>query len=254
MGFVRANTIPLLRQHRRRPFSGRVLCLGAPDVYFTDEALAGMASAVGAPIDRSAPARLSTRPDFQGLGYLSGDTLLSRLGFAAVDVLDVSPFEGARLIHDLNDPNLPAEWVGRFDAVVDHGTLEHVFHLPHALMNLWRLLKVGGRLMHSSPTSNLVDHGFYMFSPTLFHDFYSANRWAIDDIFVVSMTPRQETEPFFYTEYEPGTFDAVSYGGLGAGMYFTVGFFTKTPESTADVVPQQGAYRRKAGWAAAPAP
>jgi SAM-dependent methyltransferase len=248
MGFVRANTIPILKEHKRRAFSGALLCLGAPDVYFTHESLLRMADTVQAPLDRSVPVTPAPKPEFAGKGYISGETLFRSMGFDTVDALDLSAFEGARFQHDLNDPNLPDELRERFDVIIDHGTIEHVFHLPNALANIFRMLKVGGRMIHSSPTSNLVDHGFYMFSPTLFHDFYSANRWEINNIYVVSMSPRQETEPFFYTEYEPGNFDAVSYGGLGSGMYFTLSFVTKTPDSTPDRIPQQGFYRRKAGW------
>ena len=126
--------------------------------------------------------------------------------------------------------------------------MEHVFHIPNVLKNAFELLGVGGRMIHSAPTSNLVDHGFYMFSPTFFHDYYTANAWEINSIYVISMSPNQETEPFFYTEYEPGSFDAVAYGGLGAGMYFTLCIVTKTAESSFDVIPQQGFYRNKADW------
>lgn len=249
MGFIRANTIPILKEHKRRAFSGTVLCLGAPDVYFTHDSLLRMAMTAQVALDLSAPIFPAPKPDFRNKGYISGDTLFARMGFGTLEVLDVSSFEGAHILHDLNNPELPVELHERFDVIIDHGTIEHVFHVPNALMNLFRMLKTGGRLIHSSPTSNLVDHGFYMFSPTFFHDFYSANQWEINNIYVVSMSPLQETEPFFYTEYEPGNFDAVSYGGLGAGMYFTLSFLTKTPDSTAHVIPQQGAYRRKSGWA-----
>jgi SAM-dependent methyltransferase len=248
MGFVRANTIPILKEHRRRPFTGSLLCLGQPDVYFDYESLRRMAMTAQVELDTSWPVRPSLNQHFASLGYMSGDTLFKTMGFETIQSLDCSDFEGAQIIHDLNRPELPPELHEAFDVIIDHGTIEHVFHIPNALQNLFRMLKTGGRLIHSSPTSNLVDHGFYMFSPTLFHDFYVTNRWEINNIYVVSMTPRQETEPFFYTEYEPGSFDSVSYGGLGAGMYFTLSFLTKTPESTGHLIPQQGVYKRDARW------
>ncbi|MGE3190022.1 MAG: class I SAM-dependent methyltransferase, partial [Vicinamibacterales bacterium] len=163
MGFVRANTIPLLKEHKRKPFAGPVLCLGAPDVYFTWQSLLGMAATVGATLDLTVPVVPSPRPDFQGTNYIDGRTLLGSLGFESIEVLDVSAFEGAGIIHDLNSESVPADLHGRFDLIIDHGTLEHVFHVPNALRALFTMLKVGGRLVHSSPTSNLVDHGFYMF-------------------------------------------------------------------------------------------
>jgi len=249
MGFIRANIIPILKEHKRRPFSGQLLCLGQPDVYFNYDHLRRMATTVNVDLNPGVTVTPSPNQHFASLGYISGETLFKSMGFEAIHALDFSEFEGAAIIHDLNSPDLPEALRERFDVIIDHGTLEHVFHIPNALQNLFRLLKTGGRLIHSAPTSNLVDHGFYMFSPTLFYDFYTTNRWEINNIYVVSMTPRQETEPFFYTEYEPGSFDSVSYGGLGPGMYFTLTFLTKTADSTAHLIPQQGAYRRDPRWA-----
>jgi len=248
MGFVRANIIPILKEHKRRPFSGTLLCLGQPDVYFSYDHLRRMAMTVQVELAPGVQITPSHNQHFASLGYISGDALFRSMGFASIHALDYSEFEGATIIHDLNAPTLPEELHEKFDVIIDHGTLEHVFHIPNALQNLFRLLKTGGRLIHSSPTSNLVDHGFYMFSPTFFYDFYVTNGWEINNIYVVSMTPRQETEPFFYTEYEPGSFDSVSYGGLGPGMYFTLSFLTKKPTSTGHVIPQQGVYRRDPRW------
>jgi SAM-dependent methyltransferase len=240
----------ILKEHKRRPFSGALLCLGQPDVYFNYDQLQRMAMTLGVDLKPGVEVRSSHNPHFAGLGCISGDTLFESMGFGSVQSLDYSEFEGAAIIHDLNDPNLSPELCERFDVIIDHGTLEHVFHVPNALNNLFRLLKTGGRLVHCAPTSNLVDHGMYMFSPTFFHDFYVTNNWEINSIYVVSMTPRQETEPFFYTEYEPGSFDSVSYGGLDSGaMYLTYSFITKTEKSTGDRIPQQGAYKRDPRWA-----
>lgn len=259
MGFIRANTMLILKEHKRRPFSGSLLCLGQPDVYFGHDVLRRMASTIGIELTPGVNISLSHNPHFASLNCISGETLFMSMGFSAVQSLDYSEFEGASIVHDLNDPDLPRELLEKFDVIIDHGTLEHVFHVPNALNNLFRLLKIDGRLIHCAPTSNLVDHGLYMFSPTFFHDFYVTNNWEINNIYVVSMTPRQETEPFFYTDYVPGSFDSVSYGGLGSGaMYLTYSFLTKTERSTGHLVPQQGVYKRDPRWARgeppAPAP
>src|SRR5262249_30321510 len=161
-----------LKEHKRKPFSGALLCLGQPDVYFGYEKLRKMALTVEVELEASVEVTPSHNQHFASLGYISGQTLFKSLGFESVHSLDYSDFEGAGIIHALNSSELPKELYERFDVIIDHGTIEHVFHIPNALLNLFRMLKIGGRLIHSSPTSNLVDHGFYMFSPTLFYDFY----------------------------------------------------------------------------------
>ena len=90
------------------------------------------------------------------------------LGATRVDSLDNSDFEGAKLVHDLNQP-LPADWKEKFDVVYDGGTLEHVFNFPTALRNAMELLKPGGRLFIHNCANNLCGHGFYQFSPELFY-------------------------------------------------------------------------------------
>ncbi len=89
------------------------------------------------------------------------------LGANEVASIDASSYEGATLVHDLNDP-IPDDWKGRFTAVVDGGSLEHVFDFPRALRNATELLSVGGHYISITPANNYMGHGFYQFSPELF--------------------------------------------------------------------------------------
>ncbi|HEY4415307.1 MAG TPA: methyltransferase domain-containing protein [Verrucomicrobiae bacterium] len=90
------------------------------------------------------------------------------LGASVVDTIDNSDYEGAKLVHDLNQP-IPPAWHGQFDVVYDGGTLEHVFNFPMALRNSMELLRPGGRLFIHTCANNLCGHGFYQFSPELFY-------------------------------------------------------------------------------------
>src|SRR5262249_39640930 len=89
------------------------------------------------------------------------------LGARAVFSMDVSAFEGATFIHDLNQP-VGDELKQRFDLVYDGGTLEHVFNFPTALKNCMEMVRVGGRFFMHTVTNNWCGHGFYQFSPELF--------------------------------------------------------------------------------------
>lgn len=90
------------------------------------------------------------------------------LGAKRVDTLDVSDFEGATLVHDLNRP-VPESWKRRYDAVCDIGTLEHVFEFLTAMRSCMEMVKVGGHLLAVTPANNLCGHGFYQFSPELLY-------------------------------------------------------------------------------------
>ena len=85
-----------------------------------------------------------------------------------VEAVDNSDYEGAALVHDLNAA-IPSAWEQQYDAVIDGGTLEHVFNFPVALANCMRMVKTGGRLFIFTPANNQLGHGFYQFSPELFY-------------------------------------------------------------------------------------
>ena len=117
--------------------------------------------------------------------YLT-DQVLRALGFEQVDVLDISDYEGANLIHDLN-VHVSRELEDRFDLIVDGGTLEHVFNFPVAIENVMRMLRVGGEILLTSPANNYCGHGFYQISPELFFRVFSpANGFEIVRIYMQS--------------------------------------------------------------------
>src|SRR4029077_10267153 len=90
----------------------------------------------------------------------------------SVETLDYSTYEGASIVHDLNSP-VPASLHGRFDAVIEAGSLEHIFNFPMAIRNLMRMTKVGGWVFITTVANNLCGHGFYQFSPELIYRIFS---------------------------------------------------------------------------------
>lgn len=95
------------------------------------------------------------------------DPLLRTMGAPAVTSIDISDYEGADVVHDLNEP-IPHELERRFTLLFDGGSLEHVFDVPQALENYMRMVDVGGHLIVHTMANNLFGHGFYQFSPELF--------------------------------------------------------------------------------------
>jgi hypothetical protein len=95
------------------------------------------------------------------------EPLFARLGAEEIRSMDASPFEGASDVHDLNEP-IPASLKQNFSAVIDSGTLEHVFNFPQAIANAMEMVELGGHLLLLSPTNNEPGHGFYQFAPELF--------------------------------------------------------------------------------------
>jgi SAM-dependent methyltransferase len=80
--------------------------------------------------------------------------------------IDYSHYEGAELVHDMNQ-SLPPQHNETFDVVIDSGSLEHVFNFPVAIANCMNLVRTGGSLFLFTPANNHCGHGFYQFSPEL---------------------------------------------------------------------------------------
>jgi hypothetical protein len=246
MGIARAAVKLLIQEAQRRPFQGKVVTLGKQDIWIDQDELEKIAKQMQFqlfPCPGIEP--LAQKSSMRQQGLISDVYLLSRLGFSEVRSIDFSDYEGADDIFDLNRPELPPHLANACDFILDGGTLEHVFHLPNALKNLFYMLKIDGRIFHISPSSNHIDHGFYMFSPTIFWDYYHANRFDLNRLQILRHNPSQ-SYPIHIYPYQSGCLGPVSYGGLDSAMYAIHCVVTKTAESTSSAIPQQFAYQEKA--------
>ncbi|MEO0358455.1 MAG: hypothetical protein AAF386_09210 [Pseudomonadota bacterium] len=99
------------------------------------------------------------------------ETALRALGLGDVKSFDMSDYEGAAFVHDLNEP-VPADWHGKFDFIYDGGTIEHVFNVPVALQNMFNLLSDNGVFFSINAMNGWWGHGMYQFSPDLVWSFW----------------------------------------------------------------------------------
>lgn len=249
MGIPRGTARLLLDEARERPFAGSLLELGRMAVYATREEVERWAREQATSLAPVASVELSHQPELAAAGCLDDRSFFRLLGSERVESADVSDWEGADHILDLNLP-VPAELRGRFDTVFEAGTIQHVFDLPQVFANLHALVREGGRVVHGmAPSTNHVDHGFYMFSPTLFHDFYTANGWRIEAEYFFEFFPywfrgRFHSTPWKVRRYTPGCLDHLAYGGFGARQVALFVVATKVAGATADRIPQQSYFTR----------
>ena len=106
------------------------------------------------------------------LGGYCEQFLIDFLGSSAVHSFDKSGYEEATHIHDFNEP-LPESYHGKYDTVIDAGSLEHIYDVRTAVENIAKMLRPGGRIIHINPANNFCGHGFYQFSPEFFFSVYS---------------------------------------------------------------------------------
>lgn len=95
------------------------------------------------------------------------EKLFSSLGAEEINSMDISAYEGATVIQDLNKA-IPSELEESYTCIVDGGATEHIYNFPQVIWNIMKMLKVGGYYIGIVPTNNWSGHGFYQFSPSLY--------------------------------------------------------------------------------------
>jgi hypothetical protein len=125
------------------------------------------------------------------------DSVFSALGATEVASLDSSDYEKAVIIHDLNLP-LGEEYTERFSAIIDGGTLEHVFNYPVAIQSCMKAIKTGGHFIGFSPANNHMGHGLYQVSPELMFRIFSAeNGFETIGVFLVAADFSKDTNTWY---------------------------------------------------------
>ncbi|MEM1388468.1 MAG: hypothetical protein AAGG54_12725 [Pseudomonadota bacterium] len=99
------------------------------------------------------------------------ETFFEALGFPRVEAMDISDFEGAGILHDLNAP-VPDALRDRYGLIYDGGTTEHVFDVASCMGNIDAMLTQSGVLAACSPGNGWFNHGFYQFGPELVYGYW----------------------------------------------------------------------------------
>ncbi|MCF2872126.1 class I SAM-dependent methyltransferase [Octadecabacter sp. G9-8] len=147
----------------------------------------------------------------QADGY--AEQMFAKMGFGRVETIDYSDYEfdanEGGILHDLNKP-VPKELHNQFDFIFDGGTLEHVFNVPVALENVFKMLRKGGIFVGVNPLNGWPGHGIYQFSPELVYSFWVRKCGSLVEKCVgVSETPKK------YYKVMPDPNDLTSRSKIG---------------------------------------
>ena len=176
---------------------------------------------------------------------LDSTTFFRLLGFKDIHIMDVSDYEGADIIFDLNNRELPDELKGQFEFIFNIGTLEHVFDLKAAMDNLSLMCSKTGHIFHNVPFR--IEHGYHSISPAFFVDYYRKNKWDID---FVKLSFSKNGNHYYYSQdirYYNSRYDVLNYVQEMMESGYIPNLFcgaTKSDVSTCNLVPQQSFYEQ----------
>jgi SAM-dependent methyltransferase len=154
----------LIKAHKEGVSFGRMVTLGRQGLHANRQALISVLRKSGYELSKDRVRKLLDPTTTYA------EDFFRLLGATAIVAIDVSDYEGAQIVHDMNKP-VSAEVNSSFDLVLDAGTLEHIFDFPTALRSSIRMVRPSGWFISITMANNFCGHGFYQFSPELFYRF-----------------------------------------------------------------------------------
>lgn len=149
-------------QHFQRP--AKVLSLGYPDLLVPyDE----MVKHVPDPLEAENADEIRKWHGWSGPVW-NTSYIFRKMGWTLTCV-DFKKHRGSEIIIDLNTQHKVD--VNHHDALIDPGSLEHIFNIGEAWKWALDMLRPGAIIMHFSPVT-AVNHGMYSISPGTYPDLY----------------------------------------------------------------------------------
>jgi SAM-dependent methyltransferase len=231
----------LLKEHAHKAITGEVLLIGRQTVLLNEKEALALIRECG----------LDPRPNFlretdsstvgSDVGrYITDRSFFSMFSDVRVKALDVSTYEGAEIVHDLN-LDLPLNLHGTADFIFNGSCLDNLFDPATAIKSLSKMLKPGGRIVHLEHGSPIQD-AFLCYSPEWFFSFYAVNNYA-DCQTLICTFPDGMQHDWLVSRWQPYLDAKANGASLGIGDFLNIVIAEKGPNSTDIRPPIQSHYR-----------
>jgi SAM-dependent methyltransferase len=235
----------IIREAKYSPIRGAVLLIGRQTVHLTPDRFAELMRDEAVSVDPAIPLTLDTTTrNGAGRGFISDTYFFRAMGAASVTAIDVSDYEGADIVHNLDAP-IPADLEGKFDFICNGSVLDNMFNPVMGLTNISRMLAPGGRVVHFEHASNAVNNAYLQFSPNWFFDYYAVNGYADCKTYVALFHDLGGPWDFYaclhHDKQEPRLFSSSRFA-------MTAVIAESAAGSTWDRYPIQGQYRSADEW------
>ncbi len=239
----------MLAEHRYQPIRGEVLHIGKQTVHADSSALIKLFEEYGVRTDflRKNLVRSKDKQTRLASDLILDHDLMASLGDVNYNCLDVSNYEGANIICNMNG-TIPPEFVGKFDYIFDGSVLDNVFDPATFIKNAARLLRPGGRIILCNHSS-AYPGAFVTPSPEWYYSFFAANGFVDCKVYSAKAVPHEGRFPVHVDLYHwrPSFTRNPKYSYLTAcrdveTYTFCYVIAEKGPESTCDEMPIQMQY------------
>ena len=213
MGFGQLEVEFLLHEHRYQPFVGEALSIGRQAVAMKPEAMLNLLKAYGIePKNTSFKVDTKNRHNLPGSGWIDDESFFASFSECKLFSADISDYEGADFIFDICG-EVPPELVGRFDFLMDGGSLDNVWDPAQMLRNMTKMLKPGGRIFVYA-WSNSYPSAYLKITPDWIMDYFAANEFADAKVYMAHHPSRARGETSLAMWY----FEPITRPSLGSGF------------------------------------
>lgn len=259
MGIGRNVMEGLIREAKHRRFSGTAYTLGRPTMSLSPNDTNHQFHELGLqPVGGAArDDQVDTVTSFSRMGGADGmirDIEFFRmLGFTETKAIDISDFEGAEIILDLNK-DIPPELAGTCDLLVDGSTIDNVFDPVTALRNAAKLLRPDGRMclsLQGNYSAHYTGIPYVILTPIWLYDFFAINRFCDCQVYATIWAPGVQSTYVLNHEHATRKWGRGLVKPVLSEFHLQVCVFAERDQgSTFDKVPNQHVYRSAAEWEA----
>ena len=238
----------IIREHVYKNITGSILTIGRQTVHITPYLLNLFLTQQGLKPPSPDKVKLDASTTNARMGpFIDDRTFFGSFSSATLHALDHSDFEGADIIHNLNDP-IPPELENRFDFIYNGSCLDNVWDPGVTMRNMSRMLKPGGRIVHGEHGTR-VNGPYLTYPPDWFHDYYTINNYADVKTYIAVFSAADSWDkPANWIQWDPLRIEnqQIVIDGVFRcpnADFYNVCLAEKGPDSTWDKCPNQFQYR-----------
>src|SRR6202158_2041993 len=231
----------ILKEHKHQPIFGDVLLIGRQTVLLSEEAALELIVSEGITPRSSYLREIDTTTVGYDIGpYITDRAFFSMFSATRTLALDVSAYEGAEIVHDLNTP-LPDKYHVIAYIIFNGSCRDNLFDPATAIKSLSKMLRSGGRIIHLEHGTPIQD-AFLCYSPEWFFNFYAINNYSDCQTLVCTFSEGLQ-QPWVVSRWRPYRETKAVGAALGIGNFLNVVIAQKGDESSDDRTPIQSHYR-----------
>jgi SAM-dependent methyltransferase len=254
----------VVREHCYRPIGDVVIQIGRQTIELTGPEMFDLFARYNVPLATHSKMSLevdrhTTQVRQTGAAFVSDHAFFGALDAKRISAVDHSDFEGADIIHDMNEP-IGTNLESIADLVLDGSTLDNVYDPAVALMNYNRMLRPGGRVVSINAAKADVQGAYTGMPIEWFLDYYAINDYKDCRVYAqVNFPAARWAHPSGPVALLALDYDWMIEQGsapqlIHEGWAFAIVVAEKGEDSSWDRVPAQAGFRNsaeQAHWLAA---